>query len=66
MKNPAFEQIQARKVKATLADGVVEGARVQMIDATPPTISLSCCMTLREEFFDEMSVSLAAFGVGKV
>jgi hypothetical protein len=37
-----------------------------MIDATPPTVSLGGCMALREEFFDEMSVPLAALGVGKV
>ena len=52
--------------KLAFADGVVQHARVQMVDATPPAISLGGCMAVREEFFDEVSVSLTALGVGKV
>jgi hypothetical protein len=52
--------------KLTLVDGVVQGARVQMVDATPPAVSLRGRMALGEEFFDEVGVPLAAFGMGKV
>jgi hypothetical protein len=37
-----------------------------MIDATPSLISLGRCVALGEEFLDQMSVPLAALGVGEV
>jgi hypothetical protein len=52
--------------KLAFADGLVQGARVQMVDATPATISLGGRVALREELLDEVRVPLAALGVGEV
>jgi hypothetical protein len=52
--------------KLTFTDGVVQDARMQMINTTPPAVSLGRSVAMREEFLDEMSVPLAAFGMGKV
>jgi hypothetical protein len=52
--------------KLTFADGVVQDARMQMINTTPPAVSLGGSVAMREEFLDEMSVPPAAFGMGKV
>ena len=52
--------------KFAFADGVVQGARMQMIDATPPPVSLRGRVALREEFLDEVGVPLAAFGMREV
>lgn len=52
--------------KLALADGVVQSAGMQMIDAASPAVSLGCRIALREEFFDEVGVPLAAFGMSEI
>jgi hypothetical protein len=52
--------------KLAFANSVIQRTRVQMIDATPPTVSLCGRVAIRKEFFDEVSVPLAAFGMSEV
>jgi hypothetical protein len=48
------------------ADGRVELSRVEVIDETPPSVSLSTSMPQAKQFFDQTGIALAALGPGKV